>query len=95
MPPYPDAIVRESDSQKNYATVALCCMSVTNPFRNRVIHLVTLNPWFDRIILLVIMVNCFFLALDNEVDIVTENGKAIDNIFLGIYTIEMILKVIA
>lgn len=83
------------DSSKNYATVSLCCMSVTNPFRNKIIHLVALNPWFDRIILGVITINCIFLALDEEVDVVTKNGKVIDNVFLVIYTLEMILKIIA
>jgi hypothetical protein len=70
-------------------------MSVTNPFRNKIIHLVALNPWFDRIILAVITVNCIFLALDQEVQVVTENGAMIDNVFLIIYTLEMILKIIA
>ena len=41
------------------------------------------------------MVNCVFLALDMEVDAVTDNAKSIDFIFLQIYTLEMILKIIA
>ena len=81
--------------QKNYATVALCCLSVTNPFRNKIIQMVTVNPCFDRLILFVIMVNCLVLATDNEVDFVTSNIQIIDQIFLIIYTIEMILKIIA
>jgi hypothetical protein len=81
--------------QKNYATVALCCLSVTNPFRNKIIQMVTVNPCFDRIILFVIMLNCLVLATDNEVSFVTDNIKIIDNIFLIIYTIEMVLKIIA
>ena len=36
-----------------------------------------------------------FLALDNEVDIVTENIEYIDMIFLILYTIEMVMKIIA
>ena len=70
-------------------------MSVTNPFRNKIIHLVALNPWFDRIILFVITINCCFLALDQEVQVVTDNGEMIDNVFLIIYTLEMICKIIA
>lgn len=27
----------DGDAQKNYATVSLCCLSVTNPFRNKII----------------------------------------------------------
>ena len=68
---------------------------MTNPFRNKIIQIVAVNPMFDRIILFVIMVNCFFLALDQEVDFVTQNNVEIDFVFLIIYTGEMILKIIA
>jgi len=97
MPAYPDDddAYGINDASKNYATVSLCCLSVTNPFRNKIIQLVAVNPWFDRLILIVIMVNCVFLALDMEVDAVTDNAKSIDFIFLQIYTLEMILKIIA
>ena len=33
----------EQNIQKNYATVALCCLTVTNPFRDKIIRVV-LNP---------------------------------------------------
>jgi len=68
---------------------------VTNPFRNKIIQLVAVNPWFDRLILIVILINCIFLALDKEVDLITRNSEQIDFIFLNIYTLEMILKIIA
>ena len=95
LPPYPEADEGQSTELKNYATVSLCCLSVTNPFRNKIIQIVAVNPWFDRFILIVIMVNCFFLALDQEVTMITENSQIIDNVFLGIYTLEMIMKIIA
>lgn len=95
MPPYPETIETTTDQSKNYATVSLCCLSVTNPFRNKIIHMVTLNKWFDIFILTVITVNCIFLALDQEVKVVTQNSATIDNVFLIIYTLEMVLKVIA
>lgn len=97
MPAYPDEddAYGMNDASKNYATVSLCCLSVTNPFRNKIIQLVAVNPWFDRLILITIMINCVFLALDREVDAVTANNEAIDFVFLQIYTLEMILKVIA
>ena len=41
------------------------------------------------------MINCCFLALDKEVDVITANNETIDFIFLNIYTFEMILKIIA
>jgi hypothetical protein len=43
----------------------------------------------------VIVVNSLVLALDNEVYIITKYAEDIDFIFLIIYTIEMILKIIA
>jgi hypothetical protein len=41
------------------------------------------------------MINCCFLALDKEVETITENSNTIDFVFLLIYTMEMILKIIA
>jgi hypothetical protein len=81
--------------QKNYATVALCCLSVSNPFRNKIIQIVVINPWFDRITLFVILANCIFLALDKEVENVTKNIEVIDQVFLALYTVEMIMKIVA
>lgn len=96
LPAYPDDDEdNDPDSQKNYATVSLCCLSVTNPFRNKIIQIVSVNPWFDRFILFVILVNCMFLALDKEVDSVTDNIETIDFVFLLIYTWEMTFKIIA
>jgi hypothetical protein len=97
LPAYPDDddMPNDGDSQKNYATVSLCCLSVTNPFRNKIIQIVSVNPWFDRFILFVILVNCLFLALDKEVDVVTNNIEVIDFVFLIIYTWEMSMKIIA
>ena len=53
------------------------------------------NPWFDRIVLAVIVINCVFLALDNEIQFISDSSALIDNVFLIIYTIEMTLKIIA
>ena len=41
------------------------------------------------------MVNCVFLALDQENDLISKNSSRIDLGFLIIYTGEMILKIIA
>jgi hypothetical protein len=35
--------MKEKQTQRNYATVSLCCLTVTNPFRDKVIRIV-LNP---------------------------------------------------
>lgn len=75
LPPDPDGdeIDDGKAEKKEYATVALCCLSVTNPFRNKIIQLVAINPWFDRAVLIIIVINCLLLAMDNEVDFITNN----------------------
>ena len=40
---YPKKL-KENAQQKNYATVSLCCLTVTNPFRDKIIRIV-LNPY--------------------------------------------------
>lgn len=54
-----------------------------------------LYRWFDRLILLVILVNSIFLALDSPSDNTKNYQFYADYVFLVIYTIEMCLKVIA
>jgi|TARA_B110000285_G_C14924659_1_gene514385 hypothetical protein len=71
MPGIEEEEVPKHQNEKNFATVSLFCLSTTNPFRNQVIKIVAINPWFDRLILLVILCNCIFLAMDNEVDYIT------------------------
>jgi len=51
--------------------------------------------WFDRFILLVILTNCVFLAIDDpNVDPLYYQQIA-DYVFMGIFTVEMCLKIIA
>jgi len=96
LPQYPDDEDEDNqDASKNYATVSLCCLSVTNPFRNKIIQIVSVSPWFDRFILSVILFNCCILALDKEVDAITNNIVTIDFIFLIVYSCEMTMKIIA
>jgi len=56
---------------------------------------VAINPWFDRIILIVIITNCCFLAIDRDSSISENLSVKIDMVFLIIYTTEMVLKIIA
>ena len=44
---------------------------------------------------MVIIANSLILAMDNEVDLITNNATVIDSIFLGLYFMEMLLKIIA
>jgi len=59
--------LNEETKSKEYATVALCCLTVTNPFRMIIINLVTKNPYFDYLVLFVIITNSIFMAMNQEV----------------------------
>ena len=94
-------VENESQLQQNkkYATVALCNCTVTNCFREKIIELV-INKWFDYFILFVILLNCVGLSLDSNdpKDADSKLSRIIhlsDYVFLGIFTLEMILKIIA
>ena len=74
--------------------MSLCGCTVTNPFREKIIKIVV-NPWFDKIILATIVANSIVLAAE---DPAAEKNKLIeflDYIFLTIFSIEMVLKIIA
>ena len=67
---------------------------MTNPFRSKIISLVV-NQCFENLVLFVVVLNCVALALSKENDFVTKNENTIDRVFLILYSIEMILKIIA
>jgi hypothetical protein len=72
---------------------------VTNCFREKVIELV-MNRWFDYFILFVILLNCVSLSLDSNSPadkdkLLTKVINIGDYVFLGIFTLEMVLKIIA
>ena len=55
-----------------------------------------INKWFDYFILLVIVANCVTLSLEStDPDVENKYIEYADYIFLGIFTCEMILKIIA
>ena len=78
---------------------ALGCLDLENPLRKAVTKVV-LSKYFDNFILLVILVNCILLALDVKSPSF-ENSKTYEVIntaeyvFIVIFTIEMVFKVIA
>ena len=77
---------------KNFATLSLCGMSQSNPFRAKIIRVV-LNRWFERTILVVILANCAYLAVEGDIEI--EANNEIELAFLLVYILEILLKVIA
>lgn len=78
---------------KAYSDVALGCCTVTNPIRKAVLNLV-LNVWFERLFLFIIICNCIEIALQVELDD-NEISFGFEVLFTCLYTIEMILKIIA
>lgn len=59
-----------------------------------------INKWFDYFILIIILLNCICLSLDStnpeEADTTLQRViNILDYVFLGIFTLEMVLKIIA
>lgn len=77
---------------------ALYIFSPSNKFRKLMIALYT-NKWFDRVVLTFILLNCVVMALEKpDLPDDSELQKFINicmYIFLGIFTLEMLIKVIA
>ena len=78
---------------------SLFILGKRNPIRAATISLVK-GPYFDQFILLLILANCVFLAMDTNEVLFEESslGKLVamsEVIFTGIYVVEMILKIIA
>lgn len=85
----------QQSQTKVFANKSLCGCTTTNRFRSFVMQIV-FNPWFDRVILLTIFANCVSLAVEDpslpEPDPLIE---VLDICFLIIFSIEMVLKIIA
>ncbi|PAA93328.1 hypothetical protein BOX15_Mlig005983g2 [Macrostomum lignano] len=69
------------------ANSAFFCMAPWNPVRKLFVRIVT-NQIFDYFIMLTILTNCVFLALDEEY-------KIAEYIFLTIYSLECVAKLMA
>lgn len=65
---------------------------VTNPIRQLIIK-IALHPVFDKFILLAITANCITIAIDHKTE--TDWATICEIVFLSIFTVEMLLKVIA
>eukprot|EP00941_MAST-03F_sp_MAST-3F-sp1_P005593 g5593.t1 len=76
---------------------ALFCLPVSSPFRRKVAQF-TLNPWFDRVILVLILISSILLGVENP--LWDPNGSAmktighIDIFMTMAFNFEMICKVI-
>ena len=78
---------------------SLLMLSLNNPIRKGAVMVVK-NRNFDRAVLLLIVINCVFLAMDSkQVGFEERSVRKIvgwtENIFTAAYVLEMILKIIA
>lgn len=77
---------------KVYSDRAFGCFGVSNGFRYFCVRLVD-NLWFERVILLLIVVNCTIIALEEEM---SENTfEILEVIFSSLFTLEMMAKLLA
>eukprot|EP00803_Ostreobium_quekettii_P004183 evm.model.scf_87.8 EVM.evm.TU.scf_87.8 scf_87:120717-129538(-) len=78
---------------------ALFCLDINNKFRVRLVRIVK-SKAFDRVILILIALNCVTLAMDSKAPNFEKQplGKAlepIEYVFLGAFTTEMVMKILS
>ncbi|CAG9333637.1 unnamed protein product [Blepharisma stoltei] len=78
----------------SFAETSLHFFHVDNPFRKFLLEL-TMNIWFDRFILLVIILNSICLAYEVQTDEWLQWNETLEQIFLVIFTIEIFLRIFA
>ena len=88
-----------STSKRTYGSRACCCITPTNPIRRAFISLIEW-PWFDRFVLLLIILNCSFLAMQGppgSPDAIFNADRAhqFECAFTVLFTIEMVSKMLA
>ena len=80
-------------SGRVYEGRALFALSVTNPLRKRAIDLVE-NPWFDRVVLVIILANCCTMAATDPLATkVSSFNQVAEWVFTAVFTAEMCVKV--
>ena len=85
----------QQNQTKNFANTSLCGCTTTSRFRSCIMTIV-FNPWFDKFILLIIFANCISLAVeDPSLEEPDPFIEGLDMSFLVIFSIEMVLKIIA
>ncbi|KNC46856.1 egg laying defective protein 19 [Thecamonas trahens ATCC 50062] len=93
-----EARVQGVTTNKVYTSRSLLLFELESPIRRMAIALVD-SPWFDRFILLAIVVNCVFLALWNPFDPPNSQRNVVldiaEYVFTAIFTAELMLKALA
>jgi hypothetical protein len=90
------AAIHESQHQdtKSYGTRSLCGLSTTNPIRQFLLSL-TMNQWFERLVIVVIMMNCVMLSVEDPLAEQTQVQISFEMFFIIFYTAELLVKVCA
>ena len=65
-----------------------------HPLRRNVIALVE-NVWFDRLVISLILANCVTMALKDPLSTEPAWSVAVEWVFSGLFTLEMLLKQLA
>ncbi|MCP9265401.1 Voltage-dependent T-type calcium channel subunit alpha-1I [Dirofilaria immitis] len=97
-----DIINEECDlPYPGFTEPALHCLHQTSPPRSWALRMV-MNPWFDRITMLVILINCVTLGMyrpcednDNCTTYRCYVLSTIDHIIFAYFTLEMMIKIVA
>lgn len=79
---------------RSYHGRVLLCLAPHNPVRRAIIALIEL-PWFDRVVLALICVNCLFLALQQPWTEPLPWAQPLELAFQILFTAEMVMKVLA
>ena len=91
-----EKLQRSSNEPKLYANTSLCCFTVDNRLRELFLKFVAW-PWFDRIVLIVILSNVVILANENPLEMGQEGRlkKTFEMFVMFFYTMEVMIKVFA
>ena len=73
---------------------SLWLFSPRNKFRVAVTQLIT-NPWFDRVVLLLILISSVLMAFDNPREPTIEWMVILGRVFTVLFAVEAVLKIIA
>ena len=92
-------VIIGASSKKTYASKSCFCLTTNSSLRRVFIDFIEW-PWFDRFILLLIVVNCTTLAIqgppgNKDAPIGPENAARMELLFTILFTIEMLSKWIA
>lgn len=79
------------NSGREYSGRLLLLLPVHAPLRRKAIELIE-SPWFDRVVLVLILANCVVMALQDPLAPVPAWSSQVDWLFAGLFTAELMMK---